>query len=229
MILRYLFEYGQFGYLNPLLLRLFFIGVIFHELAHYIMNLLVGIQPERIEIRWRDPVTHQRSPHGGVQSKPRSFLQAFFICLAPLYIGTWLIFLTFTIAFTPGIDLTLRIVSGVFCLSILLAASPSGQDFNNIPGAFNASPAHSFYQIFLVLLAAVGLWFLLSNFSIIFPLDIFYYLSIIGIYFILKFTFKGGKIMFLKINSWNFHKPREINITRFTRRRYKPKKPPKLR
>ena len=229
MVLKYLFVNEYFGYLNPFLLRLLFVGVIVHELSHYVMNLAVGIRPERIVVRWKDPATHERNPHGAVESKPRSFLQAFFICLAPLYIGTWLIFLTFTIAFTQEIDIRLRIISGGLCVSILLAAAPSGQDFNNIPGTFNKSPSHSMYQVFLVFLSLIGLWLILSNYSITFPLDIFYYLSLIGIYFIVKFSFLGGKNIILKINSWNFRKPHEMNINQFTRRRYKPKKPPKLR
>lgn len=228
-ILSYLLQKEYFRRLQPLALRFFFVGVIVHEVCHYIMNLVVGIKPEWIRISWRDRETGIRNPNGAVQSKPRSFVQAIFICLAPLYIGTWLVFLTLTIALNPSFNIYIRIFSGLFCFSILIAAAPSGQDFNNIHRAFRNSPAHSWYQVFLIFLSGVTMWVILINTQIVFPLDVFYYFSLIGIYFMFKFSFMGSKKLILHIKSRNFRKPHEVKISPFLRRQYKPKKPLKLR
>ena len=227
-ILVYLLQKQYFGRLQPLALRLFFVGVIVHEICHYIMNLAVGIKPEGIHFSWRDRTTGQRNPSGSVQSKPRSLAQAFFICLAPLYLGTWLIFLTLTIALNSS-NIYVMIISTLFFVSILSAAAPSSQDFNNIPRAFRNSPAHSWYQVFLVLLSGVTLWVILVNTQIIFPLDVYYYFSLIGIYFMFKFSFIGSKKVILSLKLRNFRKPHEAKIRPFFRHRYKPKKPLKLR
>ncbi len=66
----------RLGLFYPIMIRLFFIGVIIHEFSHYIINLAVGIKPRSIEIKWRDPQSRVRSPHGSVQSKPRSFIRS---------------------------------------------------------------------------------------------------------------------------------------------------------
>ncbi len=228
LFFKYLFEREVFGRLNFLFLRLLFVGVIVHEVCHYVMNLAVGIKPEGIHINWRDRETGGRNPHGAVQSKPRSFIQALLICLAPLYLGTWLIFLTLTIALNSS-NVYVIIISTTFCVSILTAAAPSGQDFNNIPRAFRDSPAHSWYQAFLIFLSGITLWFILINAQIVFPLDVFYYFSLIGIYFMFKFSFMGSRKVILRVKSRNFRKPHETKIRPFLRRRYKPKKPVKLR
>ena len=228
LFFKYLFEKEAFGRLNFLFLRLFFVGVIVHEACHYVMNLVVGIKPEGIRISWRDRETGIRNPSGAVQSKPRSFVQAIFICLAPLYLGTWLIFLSLTIALNSS-NVLVMIISTTFCVSMLTAAAPSGQDFNNIPRAFRDSPAHSWYQVFLIFISGALLWFILINTQIVFPLDVFYYLSLIGIYFMFKFSFMGSKKVILRIKSRNFKKPHEVKMGPFLRRRYKPEKPLKLR
>jgi hypothetical protein len=217
------------GYFYPIILRLAFIGVVVHEISHYVMNLAVGIKPEGITIRWRDKQTHVRSPHGAVLSKPRSFLQAFVICLAPLYISTWLIFFSLHMMVDSEFIPMIRILAGFFFISLLLGASPSAQDFNNIPNSFRIDPSHSLYQIFLVFISGLILWLILISIHIKFILDVFYYLSIIGIYLLLKFSLIGMNRIVQRINLTNYRKTPKLKYKRFTRRHYKPKKPPKLR
>ncbi len=213
------------GPFYPIMLRLNFIGVVVHELSHYIMNLAVGIIPKGIRIKWRSDDKRIRAPHGAVYSKPRSLLQALFICLAPLYISTWLAFLTLYITLSSNFNPVIRVISGLICISLILGAAPSNQDFNNIPNAFREDPTHSLYQLFLVILSGLILWIIIQFTYFIFPLDVFYYFTIIGIYFILKFTFIGSNTLFHKIQSLNYKKPPKIRIKPFTRRHYKPKKP----
>ncbi len=228
-ILKYLYNKGQFGYLNPLFLRLFYVGVIIHELAHYVMCKIVGVETRGILIAWRSQKTGERSPHGAVGTHPPSFVQAIFIGLAPLYIGTWLIFLTLTIALRPDFNIYIRVISGLICFSILAAAAPSSQDFNTIPAAFSSSPANSWYQVLLLFLSGVTMWIILINIQVVFLLDLFFYLTFIVIYFMFKFSFIGIKKIILSLKSRNFKNPRESKISPFLRRRYKPKKPVRLR
>ncbi len=227
--LKYLYNKGQFGYLNPLFLRLFYVGVIIHELAHYVMCKIVGVETRGILIAWRSQITGERSPHGAVGTHPPSFVQAIFIGLAPLYIGTWLIFLTLTIALNPDFNIYIRVISGLICFSILAAAAPSSQDFNNIPAAFSSSPANSWYQVLLLSLSGVTLWLILINIQIVFLLDVLFYITFIAIYFMFKFSFIGIKRIIIRLKIRKFKKPRESKISPFLRRRYKPKKPVRLR
>ncbi len=213
------------GPFYPIMLRLNFIGVVVHELSHYLMNLAVGIIPKGIKIKWRSDDKKIRAPHGAVYSKPRSLIQALFICLAPLYISTWLAFLTLYIALSANFNPVIRVVSGLICISLVLGAAPSNQDFNNIPNAFRKDPIHSLYQMFLVILSSLILWIIIQFTQIIFLLDIFYYFIIIGIYFILKFTFIGSCSLIHKIQSLNYRKSPKVRIKPFTRKHYKPKKP----
>ena len=210
------------GLFYPFVLRLGFIAV--HEFSHYLINLTVGIKPEAFEIRWRVKETRQRSPHGSVASKPRSFFQAVLICLAPLYICTWLIFLSITVMLSSGYNPALRIIAGFFCISLLLGAAPSNPDFNNIPTAFRKDPHHSLYQLFLFMLSGLILWGILVYTQVVFFLDVFYYLAVIGIYLSLKFGIIGARRIIFKISSRDFRKPPKLGFKRFTRPLYKPKK-----
>jgi len=215
------------GAFNYILLILSFVGVAVHEISHYIMNLAVGIVPEKIEINWRDKETHQRSPQGLVRSKPRSLLQAVVICLAPLYISTWLFFLSLQVAANTHVHPILRITAIFFCVSLIIGAAPSNADFNNIPKAFRKDPHNSLYQIFLILLSGVILWIIILYTQIVFILDIFYYLAIIGLYLLLRFSFLGVSRGINELQSRNFRKPSKVRLRRFTRTHYKPKRPQK--
>ena len=215
----------KLGAFYPFILRLMYIGVVVHEVSHYMMNLAVGIKPEGIKINWRDKQTRQRIPHGWVTSKPRSFLQGLLICVGPLYISTWLAFLCLGVTLSSIFHPVIRIIAGFICISLILGAAPSGPDFNNIPKTFRKDPRNSFYQIFLILLSGVILWTILLYTQIIFFLDVFYYLAIAGLYLSLKFSFLGIHRVITKLSSRDFKKPAKIKFKRFTRPLYKPKKP----
>ena len=211
------------GPFYPIILRLAFIGVIVHELSHYIMYLVVGIKPCGISVRWRDG-RGERSPSGSVVSKPRSFLQTFLIVFAPLYIGTWLIFLCLEVVFSAFFHPLIRFGFAFFGLSILFAANPSSPDFRNLPWAFKQDIMHSLYQILLVTLSVLILWGFLVISRIYFTLDFYYYLAIAGIYFVLKYSVIGIHVFNQKIRSRHFKKVRQIPYKRFIRKRYKPRR-----
>lgn len=216
---------NRLGMFRPIVLRLAYVGVVIHELSHYIACLIVGIKPRHLKIKWRDEYFGKRFPHGSVEpGKPTSFLQSFVTAFAPLFISTWLIMLTFYIFPNSDFNPIIRIIAGFFCISLFTGAAPSTTDFNYMLYAFRRDKAHSFYQIFLVLLSGVILWTILLFTQIIFFLDVFYYLAIAGIYLSLKFSFLGIHRVITKLLARDFKKPAKIKFKRFTRPLYKPKK-----
>ncbi|MFX0001729.1 MAG: hypothetical protein ACFE9Q_11270 [Candidatus Hodarchaeota archaeon] len=214
----------KLGLIYQILLRLGYIGVMVHEISHYIMSLAVGKIPKRIEIKWRDK-RGNKNPHGSVNVTPPSFLQAIVICLAPLYISTWLIFLSLNIMIGPDFNPWLRIIAGFLFISLFIGAAPSYGDFLYIIDAFKKASLNSFYQLFLIFISGLILWMILWYTHVVFILDLFYYLAIAGIYLVLKFSIFSILTVSNLILSRDYKKPSKAKIGRFTRKHYKPKKP----
>ena len=215
------------GVFKPFAARLFFIGVIFHEFAHYGMCLAVGRIPKNIKVKWRHEEDKcERSPHGSVEHKDvPSFLQSFIISLAPLYLSTWLMFgLWFGVIFTPLYDALVKTLAVFLLISLLLTAAPSSGDFQMIGLSFRKDPKHSWYQIFLIALSALALWIFLVMTQNIFILDVFYYFAIAGFYLLFKFSFIGLRKVVNRIDSYNYTRPDKVRFRSLTRKRYKPRK-----
>ena len=211
------------GPFKSLLMGLAYIGVIVHELCHFVMSLIVGIIPRGIEVKYRSERTGMANPHGSVTTKPQlNFLQALLICLAPLYISTWLIFWSLAITFNELQVPLVRILAGFFCFSLFIGAAPSNPDFKNIPSAFQKDPSHSIYQISLVSFSILLNWIIISTYQITFWLDVYYYVTIAITYFLLKYSFVGvSKIINILRFKYLQGYPR-YNHKKFTRRTYKP-------
>ncbi len=210
-----------------ILIRLAYIGVVIHEVSHYLISLLVGVKPRRIEIKFRHEKMGYVAPHGAVQVKPESFLQAFLISFAPLYISTWLAVLFFTIIAYSNVWFGIRFIAVLILISTIIGAAPSSADISCFFRSIRFDPVNTLYQIFLIVISIFILWAFLYYFEIIFFLDVFYYLSIAVIYWSLKLSFMGiTKIIFL-IHSRS-KKPHKLRIRRIARRRYKPQKPHKI-
>lgn len=214
------------GVVKPIAMRLFFIGVIFHELAHYVSSLAVGEVPNGMSVKWYAENKTQRFPNGSVSpSEPPSFLQSIVIAFAPLYISTWLIFLlVFGVIFTPMNNVVLKVISVFLVLSLLLTAAPSAQDIRMIGYAFQKDPQNSWYQILLILVSILILWAILLLTRFTFILDVFYYFAIAGIYLLLKFSVRGIGNLIERIFSHNYTKPSKTHPRAYTRKRYRPKK-----
>ncbi|MFW9989891.1 MAG: hypothetical protein ACFFC3_14665 [Candidatus Odinarchaeota archaeon] len=217
------------GGFRHIFLRLFFIGVYFHEASHYIMCVLVGAKPEEIKVKWREEHYGFRYPHGYVTvSENLTFLQAFLIATAPLYLSTWLLFfLWYGALLNSTIHIVGRVLAGVIIISLLLNAAPSTTDFHNISTAFRKNPLYSWYQILLVLMSTGIVWLLLHFTPIIFFLDMFYYLAIAAIYFLLKFSLIRLRKVIIYFSNRNYSNPSKVRIRPLTHKHYKPKKPPK--
>lgn len=206
------------GSIQKVAMRLFFIGVVIHELSHYVMSIVVGIPPERIAIKWRNESNGERNPQGYVKIKRKaSFLQAIVIGLAPLYISTWLIFLSIEVIFNPAFTPLIRIFAGFLCISLFLTAAPSSGDLRQITGSFREDPSNSWYQVFLISISMVILWLILLYTRIVFILDVFHYLAIAGLYLTLKFSFILIKKIVVKLSSRKLKGPSRVGVRRFTR------------
>jgi len=228
LFFRYLLSKGRS--ISPfygILIRLMYIGVLIHEISHYLISLLVGIKPKEIKVKYRHKETGPISPHGHVKVKPRSFLQSFLIAFAPLYIATWLAVLFFTITASSNYWLVIRVIAGILLVSTIMGAAPSNGDLSFFYHSVRFEPLYTLYQIFLIIVSIFIVWALLVYFDIIFFLDVFYYLSVAAIYWGLKLGFMGiSKGMFLMRS--HSQKPHKLKIRRFALRRYKPKKPHKI-
>ena len=229
IVLCHLISYRASGPFHIILLRLFFLGVIVHEISHFIANLAVGVVPKNIKVKFRDEKTKRPYPHGSVEtSLNNTFLQTTIIGLAPLFVSTWLIYLSLEIALSSQLDPLLRILAGFFCVSLFLGAAPSKVDFLNIPRKFMSDPAFSTYQLFLLILSISCSWILIDVFHLVFDFEIVYFLIVGAMYFGFKFGFKGARWLFYSTRSSDFKRPRTINYKRYARRKIRPSKPERL-
>jgi len=177
-----------------------FVGVVIHEVCHFIMSVLVGVPPKAISVKLKSETSNGISPHGYVDTgeKSKSFMQAFLIGLAPLFFSTWLFFFCLNVIFfNPNLNGSISddnvpfvvLGCGFVCLSLLIGLTPSKADFGFIGKAFSEDVGYSLYQICLVFLSGFLVWLLLIYFEIELMLDILYYILVFLFYYGLKYFF----------------------------------------
>ena len=126
-----------------------------------------------------------------------SFLQAFLVSFAPLFLSFWLFFSILGLLINGYIVDPLIFTLCIFLMiSLVLSAAPSISDLVIIPKAFSYDTGHSLYQILLVILAILSTW--LITFNQYFH-EIFIYLIITGFYFVFKFGFRITRNVFYSI------------------------------
>ena len=92
-------------------------------------------------------------PHGSVLTKPSSFLQAFLISFAPLYISTWLAVLFFNIIFYSDFWWGIRVIAVFLLISTVIGAAPSGADITVFFRSSQFDLIYTVYQIFLIVIS----------------------------------------------------------------------------
>jgi len=145
------------SYFRSSLLRAFiyctsFLGVAIHELSHYIISLLVGVVPKNIFI------AHD---HGYVSFKRDqriTFFQMFLISFAPLYITSYLIYLSLKVLFSTSLEPLVVFFLVYFIVSLFIGAAPSGADIKSMFITLEDNGTYTLYQFFLVIVS-----FLITN------------------------------------------------------------------
>ena len=204
-----------------------FIGVFLHEISHAILCICTGVRVKRISVRLRNEETGQVNPHGAVAPRrpyQETFLQAVLAGLGPVLIGAWVIYFSLQIALSSLIDPVIRVIAAFLILSVLLASTPSPQDFRLMLVGFNHDPRHSFYHIVLLSLSILLAWGTVNLFSWTFPIEFLYYFVIIGWYISIKVSFIGIRWGYNKIRKRFGNEQNRTRFRRFSRRRYKSSK-----
>jgi hypothetical protein len=207
------------------------IGIIIHELCHLLMCIITHSPVEDVTLikKIKSEKSEGATYYGHINvSKYRiSFMQAFLISFAPLYLSFWLFFLLLNFLINNQFNPLVGFLCLITMISLVLSAAPSFTDLKMIPKAFQNDTNHSYYQIFLIIISILTTWIIVFSFNFQFIHEIFIYLIIVGFYFIFKYGFKFVlRIiqLFYRNSTDNYHRPKKIRIKRETRHHYKPKK-----
>jgi len=213
--------------LDKIIQAISIIGVIIHELCHLLLCLLTNTKVKKVTLvkKIKDRREENKSRFGGEVTLNRrmriSFLQAFIISFAPLYISFWLFFSIVELMIDPDINVVLFYIYLFILISITLAAAPSFVDLGTIPKAFHDNPSYSLYQIFLLVLSIFSVWMISFAYKIQYIHEILVYVFIFLSYYAFKYVFKGINHIFTAINMNTVNLSRKIKYKRF-KRRYKP-------
>lgn len=207
-----------------------FIGIIVHELSHYVLCKFLGVPVEHIHIHYRDKITGMAAPGGSVQPKEPeriTFLQALIIGFAPLFISTWLILFCFDIFSITGLDIYLYFIAGFMIISLLIGGAPSPADMRYCYYGFVRSPAYSLYQLLLIGISILIVIFFINYSWVRLPFEFIYYilqyLTIAGLYFAFKYFFRYVNQLIAKIRHFEGYK-----VKLLTRKRHRPLNPQKI-
>jgi hypothetical protein len=172
-------------------------GVFIHELGHTFMCVVCGFPVQNFSVRYYDQGVV--APHGGINIPEEKLLRASFLQLAmvsfgPLIFSTWLFLICLDFFAYHTTDLLVKILLIFVMISISMTANPSHQDIRMLFWAYGKNPRYSWYQIGLVSLAFLIVYFGINLSMIQLPMEVLYYIigffMVIGIYFVLKYGFR---------------------------------------
>lgn len=204
-----------------------FIGVFLHEISHAALSILSGVPVESISVRLRSRNTGIVNPNGEMNARrpyQRTFLQSLLTSFGPVLLGAWIFYFAMQVAFDSLFDPLFRLMAGLIALSVLIASTPSPQDFRVIILTFNFDPRHSIYQFILLTTSILLSWTIVVVFHIIAPIEFLYYGLIILWYFILKYSLLLINWGLNKIHNRFGKEKNRSQFRRFSRRRYKSSK-----
>ena len=165
--------------INKVVQFLAIIGIIIHELCHLCMCIITNTPIKEITLIGREKLEDQKvTYYGKIEldgKKTVSFMQSIVIGFAPLYLSFWLFFFLWELIINPEIEMCLFFIYLFVMVSIVLAAAPSMADLSQIPLSFRSDIRYSLYQIFLVILSILLLFFIVLWYEISFFHEIFYY------------------------------------------------------
>ncbi|MFX0074353.1 MAG: hypothetical protein ACFE96_02850 [Candidatus Hermodarchaeota archaeon] len=181
-----------------------FIGIFVHEVAHYTIGVLFGAKMGKIHVKYRSEISPRVSPHGSVDNPEymrQSFMQAFMISFAPLFVSTFIFMFCLDIVFHIQTEVWIKVIAVVFCISLLIGSSPSGQDVKLVGRKFNSNPRTSLFQISQVVISGIFAWVFVELYSVPLPFEVLYYIE--------YFVFIALFYYILKFLIWIFSKPIE--------------------
>jgi hypothetical protein len=206
IVVSYLLRKYSSGLLLKAVNVLTMFGIVIHEVCHFIMCFITHSPVEKVSLLKKIQSTEQKNSgdfgyYGQVKLMEHkvSFLQAFLVSFAPLYLSFWLFFLILGLLFTVPMHPLLIVLSVCLLISLVLASSPSFQDLKIIPRAFAYDVGRSLYQILLVIVSLFATVLLVVSFDILFLHEIFVYLIIAGFYCVFKFGIRLVRNGYLSI------------------------------
>ncbi|MFW9879655.1 MAG: hypothetical protein ACFFG0_41805, partial [Candidatus Thorarchaeota archaeon] len=190
--------------LSKIVKALAVVGILIHEICHIVMCFITHSPIEKVllikKVEFeKDPGKIGYYGQVNVYEDKVSFLQAFLISFAPLYISFWLFFSILHFLFNNQFTPIVFFISIFLLISLVLSAAPSLSDLAIIPKAFAFDVDNSLYQIFLVILSILTTWITVFAFNVHFLHEIIIYLIIAGFYFIYKFGFRLTRNVFYLI------------------------------
>jgi len=135
-----------------------------------------------------------------------SFLQAVLVSFAPLVFSFWVFFSLLNQVIHPTNEI-IFFISLFIILSIIFSAAPSSADLLCIPRAFRVNPKYSAYQIFLLCLSILVVWWILPFFGSVTPHEAIIYLLLGVFYYLWKYGFKIINFIIRVIKPSNKLKP----------------------
>jgi len=196
-------------------------GIFVHEVSHFLMCLITGVTPTSLRVSYR-------GLHGSVSVKDFkrvSFLQAFVCGIAPLLIMSYLAYYCLMLFFEPALKDIYRIFAGFGFISLIIGASPSRVDLRFIGYAFNNDPLYSLYQVGLVILSGVMIYFISLQISIPYYLSFLWYICMGIGYYVIKYLFLGARKMveYLLIHMGR-NRRRQVRSSELYRKRHRPQR-----
>nr|QEE16329.1 hypothetical protein DSAG12_02159 [Candidatus Prometheoarchaeum syntrophicum] len=197
-------------FLRSPLRRILRIGVIFHELSHFVIAKMLFIP-----VRFSDINFHTKDGGGVVTvfiteefTKRISFLKDLLIAVAPLWVGNCVIMELYHIFFTTD-AIGLQIVSVLFTVIILLVCIPSPSDMKNLVNTIFFKPYVAMKQIIFLVISFLiyNLYFdFFYQFAPMYPY-LFEFLMLLVIVGSLEIFFVIFKFVMIKLFSITANKP----------------------
>jgi len=171
-----------------------FVGVFVHEIAHYTVSIMVGVNPGKLRVKYRSERSAGVAPHGSIENpefERNSFLQSLAVSLAPMLVCTFLFMFCLDVIFHIQVDLFVKVVACIFVGSLLIGLEPSGQDIKVIGYSFKNDPRYSVYQIFLLMLSVTLIWLFVDLYFFVLPFEVLYYIAYFLVLTFFYFIIKG--------------------------------------
>ena len=217
------------GLISGIVHILFFLGVFVHEFSHLMFCFIFRVPTNGMKFQFKDRNSGMVNPAGGVylaEFSRMSMMQALMVGIAPLFVSTFLFMGCLDVIFTFETTFEVQVFAIIFAISLVLTAAPSRVDISNIFRAAAGEPLQSFLQFLYVVVSLMISLYVVDLSGIILPLEVLYYLS----YFTLTIIIYSIIILLsriLRATFRHFFPVDNYSSKQITRKRHRPKKPPK--